>query len=136
VDDELHRLRQQYPDRRIDLRDQSRFTRELIVHRDLVLRWFGETTTDAVYGAHAQAPTYEAAVNADTALRGPLQAFHLQGDYDDAMRLKETDPAQAAQRLGEIAQKLRKKKFRGHAAEVSGERIETLLAAGQAELVV
>jgi hypothetical protein len=134
IDNELDDLRAAYPDRRISLRDQTRFTTDLMPHRDLVLRWFGEHTANAVYGAHAQAPTLAAAIDTDTLLRGPLEALYLAGDRDAAELLRESDPARAAEMFDQLAQRLRAEGYFEHADELRSERLEALLAAGQVEL--
>jgi len=134
VDNELDALRVEYPDRGISLRDQVGFTTALVPHRDLVLRWFGEHTANAVYGAHAQAPTRAAAVSTDSLLRGPLEALYLAGERREAELLRETDPAHAAEKLDQLAQRLRAEGYFEHADELRSERLEALVAAGQLEL--
>ncbi|GAA4256410.1 hypothetical protein GCM10022255_069100 [Dactylosporangium darangshiense] len=133
LDDELRKLRTEYAGKRIDLRDQRSFTTELMVNRLLVLRWFGEATTDAVYGAFAQAPTFEGAADTDGLLRGPLAASYLMGDLEDAMKMRGTDPGRAAALLGEIADKIEAKGYRVHAADIRAERRTALIAAGRLE---
>ncbi len=134
VENELDALRAAYPDRGISLRDQVSFTTALVPRRDLVLRWFGEHTANAVYGAHAQAPTRAAAVNTDGLLRGPLEALYLAGERREADLLRETDPARAAEKLDQLAQRLRAEGYFEHAADLRSERLEALVAAGQLEL--
>jgi hypothetical protein len=134
VDDELEALRRRYPGRHISIRDQTGFSRELVGHRDLVLRWFGEAITDSVYGIYAQAATRAAAINADALLQGPLHALYLKGAFDDAVARRSTDPAAAAKAFVPIIQRLRDEGFPVHAAEVQSQRLEALRDAGEAEL--
>jgi hypothetical protein len=134
VENELDALRAAYPDPGISLRDQVGFTTALVPRRDLVLRWFGEHTANAVYGAHAQAPTRTAAVNTDGLLRGPLEALYLAGERREADLLRETEPARAAEKLDQLAQRLRAEGYFEHADDLRSERLEALVAADQLEL--
>ncbi|WP_165942534.1 hypothetical protein [Micromonospora sp. KC721] len=135
VDKELAALRAAYPGRTISLRDRRKFTSDLIQHRDVTLRWFGEHVVAAVYGAHPHAPTLIAAQDTDAFLRGPLEGMYLTQRVNAAERLRNTSPREAAAMLRDIAQRLAAKGFAPHAAQYLTEARSLLLAASDVAAV-
>ncbi|MEV0326957.1 hypothetical protein AB0H63_10985 [Micromonospora echinospora] len=135
VDKELETLRGAYPDRTISLRDRRKFTGDLIQHRDLTLRWFGEHIVAAVYGAHPQAPTLVAAQDTTAFLQGPVGGLYLMQRVNAAEELRDTSPREAAAAFRGIAQELAAKGFTPHAAQYLTEARSLLLAVGDVEAV-
>ncbi len=135
VDKELAVLRAAYPDRTILLRDRRKFTGELIQHRDLALRWFGQHTVADVYGDHPQAPTLVAAQETAALLQGPVAGLYLTQRVTGAQALRDSSPREAAAALREIAETLASNGFSPHAAQYLTEARSIELAAGEGEAV-
>lgn len=135
IGEELARQRGENPKLKIDLYDERTLSEGLRGRPDLVRRLFGAAwqvvfCEGASWVVPARSPIDALA---DSLVRGPLEAHGLIPVLNQARSISETDPARAADLLGQIITKVTEAGFPGTTGILKRERAELLVNAGQSQ---
>lgn len=133
VGEELANQRRANPTLTIDLYDERALSEGLRSRPDLVRRLFGPAWQIAFCDNVGWEVPDRSPIDvlADSLVRGPLVALGLDGELTQAQALADTDPAQAAEMLGQIISRVADEGFLGTTGALRRERADLLVAAGQ-----
>ena len=133
VGEELAKQRKANPKLKIDLYDERTLSEGMRGRPDLVRRLFG-AAWQVVFCENLgwEVPDRSSIdVLADSLVRGPLVALGLVSGLNQADALAETDPAQAAELVGRVIDRVTAEGFPGTTGTLRRQRAELLVAAGQ-----
>jgi len=133
VGEELAKQRKANPKLEIDLYDEPTLSEGLRGRPDLVRRLFGAAwQVGFCDGAGWDVPERSSIdALADSLVRGPLVAFGLVDGLNEAEALTDTDPAQAAELLGNVVARLNVEGFPSATGALRRQRAELLVDADQ-----
>jgi hypothetical protein len=133
IGEELAKQRTANPKVEIDLYDERTLSEALRGRPDLVRRLFGAAWQVAFCDDAGWEIPERSSIDAlaDSLIRGPLVALGLVEGLNQADALADTDPAQAAELVGRVIDRITAEGFPGTTGTLRRQRAELLVAAGQ-----
>ena len=134
VDERLHELQRGHPDLAIVLWDRSEISERLRSQPNLVRRFFGDATARDFCDVPGPAvpEASRPSIAAEAIVRGPIAYLGMLNSFRRAREALDTNPAEAATLLRDIAERLEAGGFVPHAALIRDLHAKALGAAGDA----